>query len=315
MMTDTVLSHMGVTSIESRAKAYETLAFTATTPTDYVHKLLRMSDTVEATHLVLTVRDERVLDLSGITFTIEIGEQRVLTLDLGLCAKLNTPDTVAFDNVTTGVIIPLPSKYTVAALPLTGLFRHDVCFRVENTDSNIIHVAARVEAVYLTCESRLKMETDLHETLIQQSSSLYLSYDVARCDMEFRPRLHNMCKGYFLEGNIAELTNVRLMINRNTTWDYTAIDIRMNAVKLHDTLLYIPFDDCVDFKDLSMSSFASAMRHSRDDAVELRCTFRTPQTKLILHTFEANVLRVTDGTGALCFPDSSSHLRVRNPWN
>lgn len=159
---------------------------------------------------------------------------------------------------------------------------------------------------------------ELSERSIQQITSKFLSYDEnSKKDGVFSTELlfSNVVKGLFIEcNNIDEITEIRFEIGNekelNLRIQCSENDIKQIAYRVHNNLLYIPFNLGVkkpDYDNISVESYSAGLNFSCIDRKLLRIKFsgKVNESKedvfINIHAISLNILRIIQGMGGYGF--------------
>jgi hypothetical protein len=115
---------------------------------------------------------------------------------------------------------------------------------------------------------------------------------------ELSPNLNYACKGYFIYGNVDQLTHITLVYNGHTRLDYSSSMVNLCCSRISDHLLYIPLHDPADnispvtFNDVTKNSnhYRDGCTHYRLDRVKFILTYKQPQT--LIEIYSRAILRV-----------------------
>jgi hypothetical protein len=231
-------------------------------------------------------------------FQVMIGGSVIQRIPFSLLTALGTTDregdmlTVAFD-----MKMFMPEFYMVC------LQYHEVCIEVRRIGGTSIQAIRLLgEYRYLQNQPRHALAAGHHALPIQQiETSRAEGLPQTTSTYKFRVNFNLLSKGYFLEGNLDQLTRYKLMLNNNVAADYSRATLRYLGKRLSPTLWWLPFEAGADFRNPAFASFMGGLNHSRVDNVRMELRFSAPQTALTLHNLHSNILRIQSGMGGLVF--------------
>lgn len=111
-------------------------------------------------------------------------------------------------------------------------------------------------------------------------------------------------KGYFIEcDKLDTITNFCLMLNGYDRFTYDRTMLHLVGQRISPNLMYLPFMNGNNYKNMSRESYVGSCNHSRIDQVKVLLTFTNVQgnVKLKFHALFFNILRYSGGNGSVAF--------------
>jgi hypothetical protein len=79
--------------------------------------------------------------------------------------------------------------------------------------------------------------------------------------------INNLTKGFFINANLDDVSNLKLLINGVLRLDYDEILLQVICKKFNDNLFYLPFNINQDYDDLSKISYEASLNFGRIDRI------------------------------------------------
>ena len=120
----------------------------------------------------------------------------------------------------------------------------------------------------------------------------------------FHLNFSHCVKGYFIEcDKLDTITNFRLMLNGHDRFTYDQTMLHLVGQRISPNLMYLPFMNGNDYKNMSRESYVGSCNHSRIDQVKVLLTFANVQgnVKLKFHALYFNILRYASGNGGVAY--------------
>jgi hypothetical protein len=235
---------------------------------------------------------------------LQISEQTVLQLPLSLLCELNR---VELHDRKLHIRIPFEALFN--KINMIELSYSTVSFLLLDAQeiSNYSNSFSLITKVYMHDEHERSWISNNNRannySLIQQIGTLYISVPQSSLDRRsFQIQtniLNGPTKGFLIQCNITELTSIQFYINNLLRVDYERYLIQNTCVKLSNNLLYMPFNDHVDFLDKSINTFSGAINLSRLQNSTLCLQFSSDQPQVVIHNVYYNFLQRTNGLGGL----------------
>jgi hypothetical protein len=235
---------------------------------------------------------------------LQISEQTVLQLPLSLLCELNR---VELHDRKLHIRIPFEALFN--KINMIELSYSTVSFLLLDAQeiSNYSNSFSLLTKVYMHDEHERSWISNNNRannySLIQQIGTLYVSVPESSLDRRsFQIQtniLNGPTKGFLIQCNITELTSIQFYINNLLRVDYERYLIQNTCVKLSNNLLYMPFNDHVDFLDKSINTFSGAINLSRLENSTMCLQFSSDQPQVVIHNVYYNFLQRTNGLGGL----------------
>ena len=251
-------------------------------------------------------------ELNDGIFEFSIGGNIIWNNTLSFFMKLNK--SIIRNNA---LCIKLPYDIFINEIPI-------VCLQWHNVSCNIKINRPLPNYEISICYNKIHYHTNERERIRNTGLQLpiqYISSEIVKLNEPsniIRQRLNfiGLSKGYFLEGNIDEITNFIIKINGFEYLNYNNITLHLYGVRIHENLMFLPFHPNIDYKSISNSSYNEGLNHARIDTIECNISFSSNQTKFTIHSIERNDLLISSGMGGIRFSDRSFiHINYFNYTN
>jgi hypothetical protein len=142
---------------------------------------------------------------------------------------------------------------------------------------------------------------------IQQISTLYISNHNPSNENLLNRRifqiqtnmLNGVTKGLLIQCSLTNLISIKFYLNNLLRFDYDPYLISTACIKLSDNLLYMPFNDEIDFLNRDIDSFSGSINLSRLQNSILFLQFDQDQDHVVIHNIYLNYLRLNNGLSGL----------------
>lgn len=223
------------------------------------------------------------------TFQLEIGGSIIWKNSISLFVELNKPKII-----NNAVCIKIPFDMFVDEIKLISLANHEVrCgirfrSRLDEYETSICY-----NEIYYDNAYREQLYSTMITTPIQQINSD--DFDLVQGNNRLRVNFNGLAKGYFFQGNINEIINLKMVLNGFEYFDYDQIMVNLVGTRISENLLFLPFSPSVNMKEITHQSYMTGINHSRIDTVECAIRSAIPQTNFVIHALEYNELNYSNG--------------------
>lgn len=273
---------------------------------NFNHLLIRDSDTISLEYLVFKYignnRDDLMTELNNIIndsdfgeFELTIGGTTIWKNTLSFFMKLNKPRII-----NNAICIKLPYDMFIDEIPLISLMYHEARIFIRlNRSMPDYEISICYNQIYYDQAERARICQQHIDMPIQYVSSYITKLNNPANIIRHHFAFDGLSKGYFLEGDIDDITGLKLKLNGHDYLDYNNITLNLYGIRIHEKLLFLPFHPNVDYKNISYSSFNEGLHHGRVDTVVCIINFNNNQTNFAVHSLEYNKLMFASGMGGL----------------
>ena len=236
---------------------------------------------------------------SKIRLIMQVSDQTILQFPLSLLHALS-PAKLHYDNL----YIKIPFSALFNQINVVGLYHSNVTFVIKDFNEivNYASYCSLVTRVYMhNIEERNNMTSAHSRNFIQQIGTLHVTNNTNNGrNYQIKTNILNgPTKGLLIQCNILDLQSIKFYINDLLRFDYNHFFILTACVKLSEKLLYLPFNDCIDFLDRGANTFAGAINLSGLQNSTLCLHFSRDQPEIVIHNVYFNYFRQVNGLGGL----------------
>ncbi len=255
----------------------------------------RTGDISKHTHLIfesnITDINEFKNKIKNNNITLEIGGTTIYQMKLDFLMNFND---ITYENYKFILKIPdfLNMNLYHCLLPY-NIIRYIINYN-NNDNQNIEKITLFGKKISLSTEEKNKLVNNLHDENYQILYSNYSSINTNSNQINIKLMFDNLIKGYFIQGNINELDELKIQFNGQIYNSYDKLTLSLISKKINENLIYIPFNDNFKYDDTNLNSFDGAVNHSRIDNVVLKFKFSNIQKNINIFGLSSNALRYRD---------------------
>ena len=236
---------------------------------------------------------------SKIRLIMQISDQTIFQIPLSLLHAIS-PAELHYDNL----YIKIPFSAFFDKINVIGLYHSNVSFVIKDFNEivNYASYCSLVTTVYMhNIEARNNMTSTNSRTNIQQIGTLHVSNNTNN-GRNYQIKTNNLngsTKGLLIQCNILDLQSIKFYINNLLRFDLNHFFISITCVKLSEKLLYLPFNDCLNFQNRDVNTFAGAINLSELQNSTLCLQFSRDQPEIVIHNVYLNYFCQIYGLGGL----------------
>jgi hypothetical protein len=214
------------------------------------------------------------------------------------------------------VIITLPMDYFMNEIYLIKVQYNEITININDIENiNLINNCALYGTYrFYDNPERQQIAQQEKDILIQNLQSKYIVLEDPVTEIKMRLCFNHICRGYFIEGPINNLSQIKLFVNAHERLHYDDLMVDLFCKKISDNLIYLPLDNNFNFTDFKEKSIKDAYRQglnqSRVDNLSIKLTFIEPTNKAGVHSLTTNKLRYAAGIAGVAFADGTGFETV-----
>ena len=207
------------------------------------------------------------------------------------------------------IYLSIPFKHFFDKIDMNILRYSNIDFCIEDSHDiiNYSHKFSLISKVYIhedTLRHHIANNEYNSRKFIQQIGSLSINVPhnstVSKRSFHFHTSiLFGQTKGFLIQGNISELTDIKFYVNNIVRFDYDPFLISTACTKVSDNLIYMPFNEITNFLDKNAISFVGSINLSQLQSSSMSLYFSSDQSKFTVHNIYSNYFCHRDGVGAL----------------
>jgi len=188
-------------------------------------------------------------------------------------------------------VIKLPYSYLISEIN-TFIYKL-VSLELKNVDIDVLNIALLCENQFVDSMERKSWALDYDYQLHQCISSLYITSDIATDEMIGILKFEGPCRGFFIECDVHNITNINLFINGIDRWSYDNVIIDEIGKKINNNIMYIGFsnnkyDKALKCSDDIRDSFNGSTNLAHNNLfVHIKINFIQPQLNVGVHALLA----------------------------
>jgi hypothetical protein len=185
----------------------------------------------------------------------------------------------------------------IGSIPIYALMYHNITFEIHVSDTNGIDEIRLINTYKFVENTRALLEQQCELPIQQFQGGDYEFQE--QTEMRIRCNFDLLCKGFFINGNIDNISNITLKLNNHTRYSYNTALIHYACKRINSNTLYIPFNPGANWMENTFSSYEGSLNTSRIDNMEMIINFNRPERKIGLYAINNNTLRILHGMAGL----------------
>ena len=194
-------------------------------------------------------------------------------------------------------LVKIPFESFCDKILIAGLMYMNVEFLIQNADNiNLESITLISTNNYETAFSEASYQSREHLQHFQQiiqdenitcnNQSIENNYDI---------NLYGNIRGYFIEGDIDKLKNIKIAYGGNEFINYDKLMINLFTKKIHNKLIYIPLNNNFDYNECKHDNFAGSINHNLFDRIQLNLQWESPPNALRFYGLTLSLMRTIMG--------------------
>lgn len=241
--------------------------------------------------------------LKDTLFELDVGENIMYKLPFSLLTEI---EPIQKDNNNITVYIPY---YFMKELLVVALDQNIIKVALTNINLHLFsNISITTDNTHMSPHGHYILKNCCFEQFIHQlqTQSILFPEPDSNNVAHINTVLHfNHCvKGYFIECNkLDSISNILLQLNGHDRYRYDKTMLHTIGYRISDNLIYLPFVNKNNYKDISRQSFVGSCNHTRIDGVRLIIKFTniTNTVSLKIHALNFNILRYHSGMSGIAF--------------
>lgn len=218
-----------------------------------------------------------------IIVTLEIGGSILYMHKLSLLINLDKPKIL--DNQ---VVVNLPYKYFCNKINIDALQYHRVEFiiQIRNINENNLLKNIMLCTQYSDKNNYGYNNEQLFNTLqlrrLQDIVSIYIESQINNTTIKLNLSNYfklGTCRGYFIEGNIKNLKNIKLLLNNDICLNLNKAMIQTECKNINDKMLYLPLNygnfDYTKYKNIDKEIRRNCFLNNKTNNINMILTYET----------------------------------------
>lgn len=230
---------------------------------------------------------------------IKIGNTIIIDHYLSLYSKLNTMDCIMPNNY----LVKIPFESFCDKILIAALRYMNVQIFIQNADNINLETITLIsgntfETAFIETSYQDREHLQHFQQIIQDENitcnniSIESNYNL---ESNYNINLYGNIRGYFLEGDIEKLKNIKIIYGGNEFINYDKLMINLFSKKIHDKLIYIPLNNNFDYKECKHDNFAGSINHNLFQRIQLNLQWDSPPNALRFYGLTLSFMRTIMG--------------------
>ena len=258
------------------------------------NRIERQGDKCRIKHIAFTMDNIDELQFKNLVkdyvIQIVIGGSPVFEFKMDFLLELNP--VLRIDNTFS---VNLSLDYFFNEIYLICLQYHETVFRIIGNNNNFA-IELFLEYIFLNNEQRRQLASNEQSAVIQQILKVG-QYEDTNSTTSIRLNSKGCTKGFFIKGNIDEITNMKFIINGRERFTFTKTMINLYTTKISNNMFYVSLSGNTNYQILSEESYINSINMSRIDIATMDFQFlnNNSQKKIEIYSVTMNILKYVLG--------------------